>query len=152
MMLRIGAMLGCNAERAIPRASKASAYMMLRVLPPIHEDPREAFCADGGLDNEGVSSGMRDLAWMITSIEGDQDLHPAVARGTGWFRCIHLLVAWSVTMLDADNLRGRWWGLPRLSLNGSGRLAETSLLRFVPQGTLGHRIRIGRFIGVGKAE
>jgi hypothetical protein len=72
-----------------------------------NEDPREAFCTDDGLDDEGVSYRTRDLAWMITLIEGDRNFHPAVAWRTEWFHRVHLLVSWSMTALDTDNLRGR---------------------------------------------
>lgn len=54
--------------------------------------------------------------------------------------------------LDADSLGGWRWGLPCLPLNGYGGLAETSFLLFVPQGTLGHHVRVDRFVGAGEAE
>jgi hypothetical protein len=51
------------------------------------------FSADDGLNDKTVSLGMWDLAWMITSVEHDQDLHPAVAWGTGWLHRVHHLGA-----------------------------------------------------------
>jgi hypothetical protein len=55
-------------------------------------------------------------------------------------------------MLDADSLGGQWRGLPCLPLNGGGGLAKTLLLHFVPQGTLGRRVRVDKFVGFGEAE
>jgi hypothetical protein len=45
------------------------------------EDLGEAFHADNGLDDKGVSPVMRDFARMVTSVEGDRDLHPAATWG-----------------------------------------------------------------------
>jgi hypothetical protein len=57
-----------------------------------------------------------------------------------------------VTALDADSFGDRLRSLLRLSLNGDGGLAKTSLLYFIPQGTLGHRVRVDWFIVVGETE
>jgi hypothetical protein len=72
----IGAVLGCRAERAIPRASKVSTYMMLIALPPFMRTSERRFGSTISPDDKGAGPRIQNPARMIVSVERDWDLQP----------------------------------------------------------------------------